>query len=52
MKIDDKYQAVIDALNEMFGDRSVPQSKTKELLENVQGEIEIMLESLDDGDDE
>ena len=41
------YKAVMDAINELYSDTSVPQSKTKEDLESIQGEINTMLDALE-----
>jgi hypothetical protein len=48
MRHDDLVEAVKEALNKLFDDTSVPQSTTRESLEEIRGEIDIMLETLDE----
>ena len=45
--VPDLYQAVMDALRELFGDTSVDQATTKQNLETIQEEIDTMIASLD-----
>lgn len=44
---DELLEEAKEAVNRVFNDKSVPQSTTRESLEALDGEIEIMLESLD-----
>ena len=42
----EKVEAAIEAIKAVFSDTDVPQSATRESLEELQGEIEIMLDTL------
>ena len=44
----DLYEEARDALDELFGDTSVPQSQTLESLENIVALIQTMIDALDD----
>lgn len=41
------YQEALDAITKLFSDTSVPRAITKSNLEELAGEIEIMLDSID-----
>ena len=41
------YQAALNAINELFGDTSVSKETTRDSLEALRDEIEILLESLE-----
>lgn len=41
------YDAAMDAINALFGDQNVSRSETKNNLNSLIGEIEIMLNALD-----
>lgn len=41
------YDKAKEAIDELFGDKSVTQEEAKENLESLIGEIETMIESLD-----
>jgi hypothetical protein len=41
------YAAAIEAIERLFGDMTVSQARTKELLEELSDEISIMIEGLD-----
>jgi hypothetical protein len=47
-----KYNAVMEALNALFSEQSVSQKETKNMLEDIQGEIDILIDSLDSKNDE
>ena len=42
-----KYDEALQAVMELFSDMSVEQSETREMLETLRGEIDILIESLD-----
>lgn len=44
------YDAAMKAITALFSDTSVPQVTTKENLESLAGEIEIMLDTLPKGE--
>jgi len=43
---DQLYEKAVEAITELFSDKSVSQSEAKANLESLIGEIEIMIESL------
>ncbi len=48
---DVKKEKIIEAVRALFNDTSVSRSTTKELLEEVAGEIDVLVSSLDDDED-
>lgn len=45
--MDKLYEEAVKALNKVFGDTSVSRSETKRRLNDLVGEIEVMLEALE-----
>jgi len=43
-----RFEEAMDAVNALFGDTSVSQAVTRELLEDLQAEIDTMLDSMGD----
>ena len=46
MEHDELVEAAQEAINKVFGDRSVPISVTRDSLEELRGDIDIILETL------
>ena len=45
------YEAALEAISDLFGDRSVSKGTAKENLKNLKGEIDIFIDSLGDDDE-
>ena len=45
---DELYQKAVDVISELFSDSTVSRDKTIENLEGLKGEIDVMLESLEE----
>jgi hypothetical protein len=52
MTNEELYEKALEAIRDMFGDTSVGASKTRENLEGLIDEIEMMLDTLDYVEDE
>jgi hypothetical protein len=48
MNHEEKVEAALEAVRAVFSDTDVPQTTTRESLEELQGEIETMLDTLAD----
>ena len=48
MTHEELYEKAMEAISELFGDTSVSQGETKASLNTLIGEIEIMIDTLDD----
>lgn len=48
MRHEQLKREVIEALNKLFGDRSVSQEQTLESLEEIQSETEIFIDAIND----
>ena len=51
-KHDNLVEAAKEAVNKVFGDQSVSRATTRESLEEIAGDIEILLDSLGSDEDE
>ena len=47
MSNEDLYKEALDAINELFADRSVSTEKAEENLKSLRDEIEILIDSLE-----
>lgn len=51
MSNEELYDAAVEAISKLFGDRSVSQAQAKENLRNLKGEIDVFIDSLGDDDE-